>query len=393
MFSLENMRKVCVVSGSRADYGLLYWLIKEIQEDVDLKLQLIVTGMHLSPEFGYTYKIIEQDGFRMDAKVEMLLSSDSPQGIAKSMGLATIGFAEVFERLEPDIVVLLGDRYEIFAAAQSALVARIPIAHLHGGERTEGAIDEAIRHSITKMASFHFVAAEEYRKRVIQLGEQPDRVLNFGSPALDNIQRLTLLGKKDFEESICFELGEKNFLVTYHSVTLERKGPCGVLKNLFEALNSFPDAKIIFTKSNSDTDGRIIHSMMDEYVSKNSKRAIVVDSLGQQRYLSAIQHVDVVIGNSSSGIIEAPAMKKPTVNVGDRQRGRLKATSIIDCEEAVPAIIGAIEKALSMEFCCLLPNTISLYGDGNASHRIKEFLKTVSLDNILMKEFFEIDWK
>lgn len=364
--------------------------MKEIQDDRDLELQIIATGMHLSPEFGLTYKVIEKDGFSISAKVEMLLSSDTPVGIAKSIGLGIIGFADVLDRLQPDILVLLGDRYEILAAAQAAMVARIPIAHIHGGEATEGLIDEAIRHAVTKMSHFHFVAANTYRQRVIQLGENPDRVLNFGALGLDNVKRLNLLGKEDFENSIHFRLGKINFLVTYHPVTLSNEGPTRAMQELLGTLDYFKDAKIIFTKPNADTDGRVICQMIDDYQARQPDRVMASVSLGQVRYLSAIKHVDVVIGNSSSGLIEVPALKKPTINLGDRQKGRLKADSVIDCAENTEAMIVAIQKALSANFLFTISNMVSPYGEGNASVRIKDYLKNVNLKDVLQKKFFDM---
>ena len=383
------MRKICVITGTRAEYGLLYWLMKEIEADKDLKLQIITTGMHLSPEFGLTYKEIEKD-FKINKKIEILLSSDTPVGISKSMGLAQISFSESFEDLKPDIIVVLGDRFEIFSAVSAAMIARIPVAHLHGGETTEGAFDEAIRHSITKMSHFHFVAAEPYRRRVIQLGESPERVMNYGAPGLDNIKRLKFLNRDNFESAINFKLGELTFIVTYHPVTLNKEEVKPSVLSLFDALKQFPDAKIIFTKSNADTNGRIINKLIDNFVSKNSKRSVVYTSLGQLRYLSALKHVDVVIGNSSSGIIEAPAFKKPTVNIGDRQRGRLRAASVIDCNEDSQSIVVAIKKALSPMFQETLKTVKSLYGYGDASRKMKEYLKKVDLRNILKKKFYDL---
>ncbi len=384
-------RKICVVTGTRADYGLLYWLLKEIKDDPDLELQIIATGMHLSPEFGSTYKIIEEDGFFTDAKVEMLLSSDTPVGIAKSIGLAIIGFADALDRLRPDILVLLGDRFEILAAAQAALAARIPVAHLHGGESTEGVIDEAVRHSVTKVSHLHFVAAEPYKKRVIQLGEEPERVFVFGTPGLDNIKRLKMLSKDEFEKTINFKLGKLNFLITYHPVTLLTENDNEkAIKELFKALEHFPDAKVIFTKPNSDTGGKIISQIIDVFVAKQPEKFISFVSLGQLKYLSAIKNVDVVIGNSSSGLIEAPALKKPTVNIGIRQQGRLKASSVIDCVENSEAITSAIKKALSKNFQNKLSKIISPYGTGDASHKIKEVLKIIPLDNLIIKKFHNI---
>ncbi|UFJ40051.1 UDP-N-acetylglucosamine 2-epimerase [Brevibacillus humidisoli] len=388
-------RKICVVTGTRAEYGLLYWLMKEIQDDPDLELQMVVTGMHLSPEFGLTYRTIVEDGFTIHEKVEMLLSSDTPVAITTSIGLGTIGFAVAFDRLQPNIVVLLGDRYEILAAAQAALVARIPIAHLHGGETTEGAIDEAIRHAVTKMSHFHFVSTEEYRRRVIQLGEVPERVYNVGAIGLDHIRQLTLLDREELESSIGFTLGKVNFLITYHPVTLSDRRPEESMNELLAALDEFPDAHLIFTKPNSDTGGRIISKMIDDYVSRDSSRRVAFTSLGQLRYLSAVKHVDVVIGNSSSGIIEVPAFRKPTVNLGDRQRGRVRAPSIIDCDETRTDIVAAINKALSTPFQRELSSLNSPYGNGSeyVSVKIKDLLKKAELRNVLMKSFFDLPAK
>lgn len=383
-------RKICVVTGSRAEYGLLYWLLKEIDNDPDLKLQIAATGMHLSADFGMTYRLIEEDGFTIHAKVDMHLTSDTPPGITKSMGRALIGFADVFSNLHPDIVVLLGDRYEILAAAEAALIARIPIAHIHGGEATEGLIDEAIRHSITKMSSFHFVAAEPYRRRVIQLGEHPERVFNVGTPGLDNLKHLQLHDRTSFERASGFTLGKPTFIVTYHPVTLSAIPPEQPMSSLLRALDRFPEAKILFTKANADTAGRVINQMIDDYVSQNTSRSKAFVSMGQMLYLSALTHADVVIGNSSSGLTEAPAVKKATVNIGERQRGRLRASSVIDCAEDESAIVSAIREALSPGFQEALKTVASPYGEGNASVKIKDYLKEVNLDNVLMKRFYDM---
>lgn len=382
------MRKICIVTGTRAEYGLLYWLMKEIQGDADLQLQLIVTGMHLSPEFGLTYRTIEEDGFCIDAKVEMLLSSDTPVGIAKSIGLGVIGFADVVNHLKPDIMVVLGDRYEILAAVQAALVARIPVAHIHGGETTEGAIDECIRHAITKMSHIHFVAAEPYRTRVIQLGEHPDTIFNVGALGIENITRLQLLNKIQLEQSINFELGTPLFLVTYHPATLGETAPQIAMQALLDALDKFPEAKIVFTKPNSDTDGRTLGLLIDEYALQNKGRVAVFTSMGQVRYLSALKLVDAVIGNSSSGIIEAPSCKVPTVNIGDRQTGRLKADSIIDCSETTEYIVAAIHKALSPQFRDKTKRCVSPYGHGQTASQIKNCLKQANLDTT--KRFYDL---
>ena len=388
-----NKRKICVVTGTRADYGLLFWIMKEIQGDPDLDLQIIATGMHLSPEFGLTYRIIEQDGFEIAARVEMLLSGDTAVSITKSIGLGVIGFADALDFLRPDILVVLGDRFEIFAAAQAAMIARIPIAHIHGGEKTEGAVDEFMRHAITKMAQIHFTATEQYRRRVIQLGEMPGRVLNYGAPGLDNIKKLKLLTKTSFEKKIDFKLGEISFLITYHPATLSVAKPAESFNELLKAIDCLPEARIIFTKGNADTDGRIINQMIDAYAQKNTLRVKAFTSMGQLLYLSAMKNVDLVIGNSSSGLLEAPYFRKPAVNLGDRQKGRLRAESVIDCEEKEQVIMSAIEKALSLEFQEILQNVVSPYGQGDASLKIKEYLKKVSLHNILMKQFYDINYE
>ena len=388
---MKKTRKICVVTGSRAEYGLLYWLMHEIQQDPDLELQLIVTGTHLSPEFGLTYKVIEQDGFIITEKVEMLLSSDTPVGITKSLGLGIIGFADALERLRPDILVVLGDRYEILAAAQAAMIARIPMAHLHGGEVTQGAMDEAIRHSITKMSHLHFVAAEVYRKRVIQLGEKPENVFDFGAVGLENIVRLKLLDQADFEIALGFKLGKLNFLVTYHPATLSDFSPELAMDSLLKAIDCFPDAKIIFTKPNSDMSGSVIRDMIDKYTAKNPNKAVSFGSLGQIKYLSAISLVDVVIGNSSSGLIEVPAFKKPTVNIGPRQDGRLKGISVVDCDENQVDIAAAIKKVLSPNFKQNLEGSSSQFDAGFVSVKIKNILKNVDLTKIIIKKFYDLE--
>jgi len=383
-------RKICVVTGTRAEYGLLYWLMKEVEADSELELQVIVTGMHLSPEFGLTYKEVEKY-FKIDKKIEMLLSSDTPVGISKSMGLAQISFAEGFDELKPDILVVLGDRYEIFSAVSAAMISRIPIAHLHGGETTEGAFDESIRHSITKMSHLHFTATDEYKKRVIQLGEQPNCIFNVGGMGIENIKRLKLLSKEEFEKSIDFKLNKKNILVTFHPVTLEDSTASEQFQNLLEAIDELEKTNIIFTKANSDTDGRIINSMIDEYINKNSQKSIGFTSLGQLRYLSALQFVDAMVGNSSSGLLEAPSFKIGTINVGDRQKGRIMADSVIDCDSNRLSITKAFEKLYKDEFQELLKNSNNPYGDGCASTKIIETLKKVKLNNILKKSFYDLE--
>jgi len=382
-------QKICIVTGTRAEYGLLYWLMHEIKADNNLELQIIVTGMHLSPEFGLTYKEIEKE-FTIDKKIEMLLSSDTSIGITKSMGLAQISFAEAYEELKPSIIVVLGDRYEIFSAVSSAMVSRIPVAHLHGGESTEGLIDEPIRHSITKMSHLHFTATDEYKKRVIQLGENPSTVFNVGGMGIENIKRLQLLTKDEFEKSINFKLNKKNILVTFHPVTLENLTAQKQFRELLDAIDELKDTNIIFTKANSDTDGRIINQMCDEYVSQNSHKSTCFTSLGQLRYLSALQYVDAMVGNSSSGLAETPSFRIGTINIGDRQRGRIKADSVIDCKSTKFDILHAFNTLYSKEFQESLTNIRNPYGDGCASEEIVKVLKNVDLNEILKKSFYDI---
>lgn len=380
-------RRVCVVTGSRAEYGLLYWLMKEIQAEPLLDLQVIATGMHLSPEFGLTYRKIEEDGFRVDACVEMLLSSDTPVGIAKSIGLGVIGCADAFERLQPDIVVLLGDRFEIFAAAQAALVARIPIAHLHGGETTEGAIDEAFRHAITKMAHLHFTATEEYRERVIQLGEDPGRVFNFGAAATDGIRNQKFLSRPELEKALGFAFGKSNLLVTFHPVTLEIDTAGQQFGELLAALDNYPETRLIFTMPNADTGGRVVRKMIEGYVAAHPERAVAYDSLGQLRYLSVMRQTDAVVGNSSSGLIEAPSFQVGTINIGDRQKGRIKTASVIDCEPIRESIRRALQRLYSKDFQVLLKGVINPYDSGPVANRIVRVLSEYPLSEIQKKSF------
>ena len=386
------MRKICVITGTRAEYGLLYWVMKAIEIQPELNLQLIVTGMHLSSEFGLTYKQIEQDGFVIDKKLEILLSSDTPSGISKSMGLGMISFAEAFQELKPDIVLVLGDRFEIFSAVSAAMIARIPIAHCHGGEATEGLIDESIRHSITKMSHIHFCSTDDYKKRIIQLGESPEFVHNVGALGIENINKLNLLSKDDFEDSISFKLDEEfNFLVTFHPVTLENSTASEQIIQLLKALDSIHNCKIIFTMSNSDTDGRIINSMIEDYVNGRPDKSVCFKSLGQLRYLSALKYVDCVIGNSSSGLIEVPSFQTATINIGDRQRGRIMGSSVIQCLPEFNEIKKAISKAVSNDFKNkVLLNSINPYGTGNSSDLIVNTLRKIDLNNILKKRFHDL---
>ena len=377
-------RRVCVVTGSRAEYGLLSNVMRGIQQDDDLDLLVIATGMHLSPEFGLTWRVIEEDGFAIDAKVEMLLSSDSPVGIAKSIGLGTMGCAEALDRLKPDLLVLLGDRFEILAAAQAALVARIPVAHIAGGDTTEGAFDEAIRHSITKMAHLHFVTNEEAAKRVRQLGEDPAHIHVVGSPGIDQIRRLKLLSRAELSQELGFTFKEKNLLVTFHPVTLDDVSAKQQFQELLDALDQLGnEAGVIFTKPNADTDGRVIIGMVDDYVATRP-HARAYTSLGQLRYLSAMAQVNAVVGNSSSGLYEAPSFGKPTVNIGDRQKGRLQASSVLNCGAVAGGIRAAIGEALTRD----CTGTVNPYGDGHSSERIVSLIKQVADPKALLKKHF-----
>ena len=382
-------RKICVVTGTRAEYGLLRWVIDGIHRASDLQLQIIATGMHLSPEFGFTYREIEKDGFYIDRKVEMLLSSDTTVGLAKSMGLGLIGFGEALQQLQPDLMLVLGDRFELLSAAAAAMVARIPVAHLHGGEATEGLIDEPIRHSITKMSHLHFVAAEEYRKRVIQLGENPERVFLVGGLGIDNIKKLDLLDRSALETALDFELGSRNLLITFHPVTLENDTSAQQLTELISALKTLKDTNMVFTMTNADTDGRVLIDMVKQFVSDHPN-ARFYSSLGQLRYLSCIKHVDGVVGNSSSGLLEVPSFAKGTINIGDRQRSRLKAESVIDCDPEKESILSALQRLYSKEFQVVLKTVKNPYGEGGASQKVVETLTKVSLKDILKKSFFDL---
>ncbi|GLH73052.1 UDP-N-acetyl glucosamine 2-epimerase [Geothrix limicola] len=381
-------RKICVVTGTRAEYGLLRWLLQELKESPVVELQILATGAHLSPEFGLTYRDIERDEFAIDAKIEMLLSSDTCTGTAKSMGLGLIGMSEALARLAPDLVVLLGDRFEILMAATAALVAGIPVAHLHGGETTEGAIDEAIRHSVTKMSHLHFVAAEEYRRRVIQLGEQPERVFMVGGLGVDAITRLTFMDRQALEISLDFTFAKKNLLVTFHPVTLEGETSPQQMVELLEALHTLTDTHLIITLPNADAGGRELTRLVEGFVASHPN-ARAYTSLGQLRYLSCMHLVDGVVGNSSSGLAEAPSLGVGSVNIGDRQRGRLKAASVIDCLPQRGDILAAIERLYTADFKQTLQETKNPYGDGGASGRIARILENHPLNNLLKKQFHD----
>ena len=386
------MKKICIVTATRAEYGLLKPLIKKIFRANNLELQLVVTGMHLSAEFGLTYQEIEEDGYPIKAKIEMLLSSDTPAGITKSMGVALIGFADYFSENQPDMVIILGDRYEMLAVASSAMIARIPIAHIHGGELTEGAIDESIRHSITKMSHLHFTATEEYRKRVIQLGEQPRTVFNVGALGIENVKTAKLLNRKELENSLNFHFTSQTILVTYHPVTLEEMTAKTQFEKILNVLSRHKEFSVIFTKANSDTDGRIINKMIDDYIKDNQDRCRAFTSLGQLRYLSTLQFCSVVVGNSSSGIIEVPSFGIPTVNIGDRQKGRISGKTVIHCGNGEQEIENALNVALSYKFKTEIKDAANPYEGENTSDKIIEVVTKSLEEGIdLKKKFYDLD--
>lgn len=389
------MKKICVITGTRAEYGLLKGLMDKINQSESCELQLIVSSMHLSPEFGNTYKTIEKDGFKISKKVEMLLSSDTETAVAKSMGLGTIEFTNALDDLRPDLVVILGDRFEILSACQASMVLKIPVAHIHGGELTEAAIDESIRHSVTKMSLYHFTSTEVYRKRVIQLGESPDRVFNTGAPGVDNIFQMELLSRDELSKSIDFDLSSPFFLVTYHPVTLERKDPLRGVENLLNSLLEFSDHKVIITMPNSDPHGRTIMKFIEDFTTKHTKHTKQMKtftSLGQLRYLSALKESAAIIGNSSSGIIEAPALKTPTVNIGDRQGGRICDRSVICTSDDQADITSAIKKAISKDFENEIEASGNLYGNGNATEKIFDVICKLDLTTSLNKKFYDIEF-
>lgn len=383
-------RKICIITGSRAEYGLLSGLMQAIKADESLTLQIIATNMHLSPEFGLTYKEIEKDGFAIDRKVEMLLSSDTANATTKSVGLGTIGFADAYEDLRPDMIVVLGDRFEILAAVSAALFYKIPVAHLHGGEITEGAYDDCIRHAITKMSHLHFTSTEEYRNRVIQLGEQPERVFNVGAIGVENIRNTLLLSKEDLEQSLQFKLGNNSILVTYHPTTLEYSTAEEQCRNLLETLDAFPHNRIIFTLPNSDTDGRIIMKQIHEFVEKNRERSIAFTSLGKVRYLSTLQYITAVVGNSSSGIIEVPSFGIPTLNIGNRQKGRIAAESVFHCSTNKNEIKRGLRKVLSDTVQKEARKQTNPYDKQGTTDVILRILKTTLAEKIIQKSFYNL---
>ncbi len=384
-----NRRKICVVTGSRAEYDLLYWVLKGIQSSSHLELSLVVCGMHLSTEFGLTYKRIEEDGFNISKKVEMLLSADSASATVKSTALGMIGFAEVFEQLKPDLIVLLGDRFELLAAASSALMLVIPIAHLHGGEVTEGAYDESIRHSITKMSHLHFVATDEYRNRVIQMGENPSLVFNFGATGVENLRREELIDTSTLRKQLALPDRKKNLLITWHPTTLMPESTLADLAILLEILGERSDLGLIFTKANADSQGRAVNQVIEEFVANNQSNSVLYTSLGRKTYLSALMYVDAVVGNSSSGIIEAPSAMTATLNIGDRQKGRVRAPSVVDCIATKEAIKNGLQLVFEPSFQESLQHVSSPYGDGHTSEKIVRELERVALAGITRKTFHD----
>jgi len=385
-----NKRKICIVTTTRAEYGILKPLLSEIDADDTLTLELVVTGTHLSVKHGATYKEIEADGFKIDAKIAMNLDDDSNEALSFAMAQLQRDITKVFSDLEPDIVVILGDRYEILSVATAAMMLHIPLAHIHGGEITEGAIDDSIRHAVTKLSQLHFTSTEEYAQRVIQLGEQPNRVFNVGSLAVEQIKKLPLLSKEELEKSLAFTFGERNLLVTYHPETLSHLSPQKQFQELLNALDELQETKIIFTKANADAGGAVINAMIEDYVQKNSDKAAAFSSLGQLRYFSTIMYVDAVVGNSSSGILEVPSFHKPTINIGERQKGRTQARSIVNAKTLQEDIKKAIYKAYNEDFLQVLKDVRNPYESEGTSRKIEEVLRSVALDALLQKKFYDI---
>jgi GDP/UDP-N,N'-diacetylbacillosamine 2-epimerase (hydrolysing) len=384
------MRKICIFTGNRAEYGLLRGVIQKIHASKTLQLQILASGMHLSPEFGMTIQEIRADGFEPDETIEILLSSDTPTAICKSMGLALIGYGEALQRLKPHVVVVLGDRFETFCMAAAAQVCRVPLAHIHGGETTEGAIDEAFRHSITKMAHLHFASCEAYRQRIIQLGEAPERVFNVGALGVENIRHMPLMERNELSRAIGFNLEKPYFLVTFHPVTLENSTSEEQFKAILDALDVFPEHNVIFTKANADTDGRVINRLIDEYAEKRPERYRAVSSLGVHLYLSAMKHATMVLGNSSSGIIEAPSFNIPTVNIGDRQRGRVLAAGTLNCSPDANSIRQTIGRALSPAFQESISGISNPYDQLDTCSKIVRLLEKTDIFGITKKTFHDV---
>ena len=381
--------KICVATGTRAEYGLLRPLMTAIKNEPNWQLQILVTGAHLSPEFGLTFHEIEKDGFHIDKKVEMLLSSDTASSVVKSMGLGMIGFSDALRDLNPDLLVILGDRYEMLALASSTLIFTIPIIHLHGGEITEGAYDDAIRHSISKMSHLHFASTEEYKNRIIQLGENPKFVHNVGAIGLDSVKKLPLLSQDELEQELDFQFKKYNYQVTFHPSTLDKESPEKQFQILLNVIDKQEDSFFVFTKANADTGGRIINKMIDDYVSKNSDKARAFSSLGNLRFLSLVKFCDAAVGNSSSGILEVPSLKTATINIGDRQKGRIQAESIINTKVSEIEILDAFEKVKSEEFKNIVKNSVNPYGSGDTTEKMMAELREINLEAFRTKQFYD----
>ena len=385
------MKKICIFTGGRAEYGLLRPLLKELKNNKNIELQILVSGMHLSPEFGLTYREIEKDGFVCNEKVEMVLSSDTPVAISKSMAVGIMGFSEALTRLNPDILVTLGDRYENMSIVTTAWVCRIPVAHIQGGEKTLGAIDDQFRHCITKMSILHFTATEEYRDRVIQLGEYPENVFNVGALNVDALKKIKILSKVKLEQEINFSFKGKTALVTFHPVTLQKETSGKYFQQLLDAIDSMKDLKIIFTKTLADTEGRVINKMIDDYVSRNEDKSVAFTSMGQLNYISALSYIDVVVGNSSSGVIETPSFKVPTINIGDREKGRIMADNVISVDQNINAIKDGFKKALSFSFIKSLANMHNPYEKPDTAKNIASILVNYKIPNSTEKEFYDLN--
>ncbi len=383
-------KKICVFTGGRAEYGILKPLLDELKASKGIDLALIVSGTHLSQEFGLTYRDIEKDGFVCDEKVEMILSSDTPISICKSMGLGLIGFSEALIRLKPDFLVILGDRFESMSIATSAMVCRIPIAHIQGGEMTLGAIDDHVRHSITKMSYLHFVTTDEYFKRVVQLGENPKRVFNVGALNVDSMKKIKTLSQTDLEDEINFSFGRQSILVTFHPVTMEENVSKSYFKEVIAAIDSFDDLRIIFTYTNADAEGRVINSLIDLYVELNPEKSISFASLGQLKYISTLRYISAVVGNSSSGVIETPTFKVPTVNIGDREKGRIMAPNVICCEQNTISIRNAISKAISSDFKESIKGIVNPYDQADTAKMVTKVLEQFQIPETIKKTFFDL---
>lgn len=384
------MRKICVFTATRAEYGLLKMLMRELDADPDIQLQVLCSGAHLSSDFGMTIRELEKDGFRADEKVEILDGVDGPEGVCRAMGRGVAGFQGALERLSPDILVLLGDRYEAFACAASATVCRIPVAHIHGGEATFGQYDEPFRHSITKMSHLHFTSAEAYRQRVIQLGEHPDRVWNVGGLGVEAIKSVKLVNRQVLSEDVGLDLDQPFILVTFHPVTLENVSAEEQFGELVDVIIAEEGLNAIFTHANSDTQGNAVNAMISDVVARYPDRFVDHVSLGQLRYLSVMRHAVAVVGNSSSGILEAPSMRVPTVDIGNRQKGRIQAQSVVHCEQSGDAIRDALRTALSDTFRETVKTVVSPYEGESPSTVIKEQLLKAELSGILKKEFYDL---